>query len=349
MAVLQSTNVQGSLCVNGVAVGGGKDFKYCCITSSTNWTPSQDLVDGDATVEAFMVAGGGGGGSAKVSIQNANRCAWVIGGGGGAGEVVHNLHDITATTNCCITIGVGGNSGSVDSTHTTTNTGTNVDSERGGNTTAFGHTAYGGGGGATRVCFQNHAAGSTLCSANQYGGPIGGGGSLTLGTYTAPSFCNRGIEGAPGGGNVGRISIISSDRFDPTNNCCNYYNDSSFEVSASELNGGGVDNIAAMNYASRFTPLGYTIPGTNQIVALPGSGVNNERGASSYNSVTRPLLITDDTLTNVPSASNRQYGFGGQAGFTGPAKAECAVIPSTNGCQVPLKGTDGIVILKWFE
>jgi hypothetical protein len=40
MAVLQSTNVQGTLCVNGVAVGGGKDFKYACFTASDTWTPT---------------------------------------------------------------------------------------------------------------------------------------------------------------------------------------------------------------------------------------------------------------------------------------------------------------------
>jgi hypothetical protein len=43
MAQLQSTNVVGTLCVNGVAVGGGKDFKFCCFTGSDTWTPSSDL------------------------------------------------------------------------------------------------------------------------------------------------------------------------------------------------------------------------------------------------------------------------------------------------------------------
>jgi hypothetical protein len=58
MAELQSTNVQGSLCVNGVAVGGGKDFKYCCFTASDTWTPTQDLVDGDAVLHMVVEMGG---------------------------------------------------------------------------------------------------------------------------------------------------------------------------------------------------------------------------------------------------------------------------------------------------
>jgi hypothetical protein len=58
MAVLQSTNVQGTLCVNGVAVGGGKDIKYCCFTASTTFTPSQDLVDGSPVAVVVVEVSG---------------------------------------------------------------------------------------------------------------------------------------------------------------------------------------------------------------------------------------------------------------------------------------------------
>ena len=72
MAVLQSTNIVGSLCVNGVAIGGGKDYNYCCFTASTTFTPTSDLVGGDGFVAADIVGAGGGGGGAY-AIGKAGR------------------------------------------------------------------------------------------------------------------------------------------------------------------------------------------------------------------------------------------------------------------------------------
>ena len=141
MAILQSTNVQGTLCVNGVAVGGGKSFKYCCFTGSTTFTPSQDLIDGDGVIDTIMVAGGGGGGGAKMYNRCNSRCGWAMGGGGGSGEVIHHSFDITSTDACTITIGAGGQSGSMDGTLVEGDGGTNVSSGKGGNTAAFGATA----------------------------------------------------------------------------------------------------------------------------------------------------------------------------------------------------------------
>jgi hypothetical protein len=107
MAQLQSTNVTGVLCVNGVAVGGGKDFKYCCITSTGTWTPSSDLVGGDGVVQALLVGGGGQGGDVGAYRSS---CAQGVAkpGGGGGGEVREFMYPVTSSETHATTIGAGG-------------------------------------------------------------------------------------------------------------------------------------------------------------------------------------------------------------------------------------------------
>lgn len=160
MAQLQSTNVAGTLCVNGVAIGGGKDFKYACFTGSDTWTPSSDLVDGDGAVDAILVAGGGGGGGWCVCNDScANLDLSGMPGAGGGGEVLNNWTPITSTGGCTITIGAGG-----------------AEASNGGNTSGVGYTVYGGGAGRnyklslTRQCVFN-CTGITEATA---GGPPGG-------------------------------------------------------------------------------------------------------------------------------------------------------------------------------
>lgn len=117
MAELQSTNVTGTLCVNGVAIGGGKDVKYCCITASTNFTPSQDLVDGDAFVEHHIVGGGGGAGAfygvgkggfsgnSPNCVCFCQTCNTNFRGCGAA--FCKGRTCITATDACCVVVGTG--------------------------------------------------------------------------------------------------------------------------------------------------------------------------------------------------------------------------------------------------
>ena len=174
MAVLQATNVQGALCVNGVAVGGGKDFKYCCFTASTTFTPSQDLVDGGGNISTIWVAGGGGGGAACAfgGQQYDARCSCATAGAGGGGEVVTEFVNMTSSNDACtITIGAGGQSGSV------VDAGNAVNSAKGGNTVAFGKTTYGGGGGMTRICSACCGC-SFCCDDNIIGGGTGGHGNM---------------------------------------------------------------------------------------------------------------------------------------------------------------------------
>ena len=117
MATLQSTNVNGTLCVNGVAIGGGKDYNYCCISSSQQFTPTSDLATGDKYITATLIGGGGGGGG---SFGKVNGCThgWgnthgsnlnLGGGAGGAGTTQYDAFvPITSTDACCVSIGAGG-------------------------------------------------------------------------------------------------------------------------------------------------------------------------------------------------------------------------------------------------
>ena len=175
MAVLQSTNVQGSLCVNGVAVGGGKDFKYCCVTASTTWTPSQDLVDGNGVIDAVLVGGGGGGGGASICW-----CSYHIGGksqkgnGGGGGTAHQESFFIDSTDACTVTVGAGGSGSVVNFNNLSTNP------EIGG-CTQFGGVTVGGGGGGTsfRLC----CAGNYTNSVTSIGNSIYNGAQNCVGFY----------------------------------------------------------------------------------------------------------------------------------------------------------------------
>jgi len=106
MANLQSTNVVGALCVNGVAVGGGKDFKFACFTGSDSWTPTSGLVTGDGILDTFLLGGGGGG--SRCCVSQGQNCG--PGGPGGAGGVgTQFLINITSSNDACtVTIGAGG-------------------------------------------------------------------------------------------------------------------------------------------------------------------------------------------------------------------------------------------------
>ena len=146
MAVLQSTNVQGTLCVNGVAIGGGKDLKFACFTASDSWTPTSGLVDGDGVLDIFLLGGGGGG--ARCVVAQSQNCG--PGGTGGAGGVATGfLINMTSSNDACtITIGAGG----AGKDNTGEGSGCN-----GGDTifntaslAACGAAAFGGGGGANQ-------------------------------------------------------------------------------------------------------------------------------------------------------------------------------------------------------
>ena len=190
MAELQSTNVTGTLCVNGIAIGGGgKDFKICCVTSSTTWTPPSDLVTGDGMVQAYVIgAGGGGGGYTKQGSVSPKP------GGGGAGFVLDTLYQVTSSNDACtVTIGAGGAGGA----GTCNDTG--AQGCDGGDSCVFDLSACVVGGGAgtpnSGACNQSgrskgHSGGGVGCSAqfcSGYNGQPGGsaGGYPIYSQYTS--------------------------------------------------------------------------------------------------------------------------------------------------------------------
>jgi len=127
---------------------------------------------GSATpsVQYLIIAGGGGGGSS-------------YGGGGGGGGLIQGSMPIVTNTNYSITVGLGG-FGSVYPNP----------SSNGGNTLAFGFTAYGGGYGGD-PSYSGHNIGGS-------GGSGGGGGSNASGG-----------SGTSGQGNAGGLGSNSQGRW----------------------------------------------------------------------------------------------------------------------------------------
>jgi hypothetical protein len=220
MAVLQSTNVQGALCVNGVAVGGGKDFKYCCFTSSTTFTPSQDLVDGDGAIDTTLVGAGGAGGLSQTFTcfyQAFNTCGVLatqmgssLGGGGG---VDNTITGITSTTGCTVTVGAGGIGTDVQTLNLAINAACyakenmvwgncaipTASGGTGGNTEFGGHITYGGGvGGATFFGDVRDISFGYHCACKRFPGErnggnclvgVGGGADLSAVAYKGQKDC----------------------------------------------------------------------------------------------------------------------------------------------------------------
>lgn len=168
-------------------------YSYTLHTFTANGTFTID--SGEGVVEVLLVAGGGSGGSGK-------------GGGGGGGGVIQgiSLGQLRAGT-YAITVGLGGTAN------------TNQKGTTGGNSVAFGLTAYGGGGGG----YQS-AGGAKTGGCN--GGNGAQGGSITIGgaqdaqPYKGQGYiggqaqyhtttASRGGGGGGGAGGVGGVGSIA--------------------------------------------------------------------------------------------------------------------------------------------
>jgi hypothetical protein len=170
MALLQSTNVQGTLCVNGVAIGGGKDFYFCCISGSGTYTPSSGLVGADGILDITLVGGGGSGTKCQCDCGN-------CGGGGGGGAIFQGIRKMTDSgAACTLTVGAGGAAQTVANTNGNNGGDTIFDS-----CTLPGAIAFGGGGGGT--C-RGTAGGMTSAAYRGAGdsNSAGGGGAFTPAT-----------------------------------------------------------------------------------------------------------------------------------------------------------------------
>ena len=334
MAVLQSTNVQGALCVNGVAIGGGKDYKYCCFTASDTWTPTQDLVDGDGFITADLVGGGGGGGSNYVvgsgcyrSTHSTTCCACFSGNNthGAAGLFIRNDNvPITATDACTITVGSGGQTGSYTFPDGDPDNAGSVSSasvvagENGGDTVAFGRTAYGGCGATSCVRFQCLCNGRSACVCDQttltcagcYGGkPFWYNPSFT----SADPFTGKPIQDLDS-------ARITSSLYFFRNDCA--------------TSGNGIPGIDSYVNCSVY-------PACNSFASCV---VQNQ--ASNANTVVEPDPVKSQHAVTQSDEYNMGYGHSGNSGF--------ACVVSQQNCLVRVGqsgsiGMPGIVVIRWAE
>lgn len=141
-------------------------------------------VTAPCTVEVLLVGGGGGGGGIADDVTDRS----MLPGGGGGGGVIHKKELALGAGEYPIVIGRGG----------TKNMG-NVAAAAGGNTTAFGLTAYGGGCGAM-----------SMVKATAGEGGSGGGGSKTPNA----SFPGRGqSSAAAAAGNLGNAGANATSTY----------------------------------------------------------------------------------------------------------------------------------------
>ena len=327
MAVLQSTNVQGTLCVNGVAVGGGKDIKFCCFTASTTFTPSQDLVDGGGYIETSIAGGGGGGGGIRVESTTQQVC--IYGGGGGGGEVITNSKLLTSTDACTITIGAGGVAGVVNCATSTCED--CVVSTAGGNSSALGYTAYGGGGGGSIGCSDT----LSICyETNLAGGPSGGRGwAVCNATPNCQNINTRFLKYTRGVGGTSTFDEKNVSNVDLYNYNFQTATTSTFQNTLHQP--GCIHSIKVSGslcgkeiYTSRTTPAGL-----GRATTIIG-GLNVGAGGKS-------LCNTDymDCAIEDGGVSSTYAGGGHGGGFWCGLTAQC------DG----FAGTNGIVVLRWEE
>jgi hypothetical protein len=128
---------------------------------------------GSTAIRFLAVAGGGGGGG-------------VIGGGGGGGGWVETDVSIGNAAHS-INVGYGGSGGLGWNNYP-------QNGYEGGNTTAFGYTAYGGGGGGAH-------GGADPYTPGGFGASAGGSGNYSAGTYGY--IPGQGNDGGPGNSNAG--------------------------------------------------------------------------------------------------------------------------------------------------
>ncbi len=178
---------QFSITVNSLPSGGtittfNTNFKIHAFTSDGTFVNN---IAG-LSYDTLLVAGGGGGGSGQTVCTNNHHC----GGGGGAGGLVYKSSQTLTSGNKSIVIGQGGQGARSE-----------IDNAgaKGTDTTAFGFTALGGGGGETRNA--QNACG--LNPATSMDGGSGGGRSNTsgrAGNATQPGSTDGGFGNAGGVG-----------------------------------------------------------------------------------------------------------------------------------------------------
>lgn len=167
-----------------ITTSGG--YRYHTFLSSGNFVVPSDVT---LSTEALIVAGGGGGGTGDTGSA-------IPGAGGGAGGMLVQSQTVTTGT-YSIQIGLGG---------AARNQAQKATGGSGGNTAAFGYTAIGGGGGASRDTVNGldatlPGAGGSGGGANiRAGNSIGGAGTSGQGNKGGDSGRDTGLNPCGGGG-----------------------------------------------------------------------------------------------------------------------------------------------------
>jgi uncharacterized repeat protein (TIGR02543 family) len=138
VVIIRYTRVANCLPTNDANIGTSERYVTFETVGGCNWT----IPNGVRSLKVAMVGGGGGGG------------AWVGGGGGGGGVLTSDTVSVTPGATQLISVAPGGRGAiaSPNAIQIPTN---------GGDTTAFGLTAYGGGFGAS---YNNYVTGSRATS-----------------------------------------------------------------------------------------------------------------------------------------------------------------------------------------
>lgn len=147
------------------------------------------------TAEVELVGGGGGGGG------GGSLWEYYAGGGGGGGRIYSTI-TISRNTTYNISVGLGGTGGPVDQANDVNN---NAFGTNGGNTSGFGFTAIGGGGGTHRNGLNGGSGGGAGGSFRDETGGTGTTGQGFRGGNGVRAPNAGGFGGGGGGGGAGGV------------------------------------------------------------------------------------------------------------------------------------------------
>jgi hypothetical protein len=257
-----------------------------------------------APVEVMVIGAGGGG-------------AGAFSGGGGAGGIVHDPNGLQmAASSYTITVGQGGQGGNGWQAVN------GMRGNNGGDSTAFGFTAKGGGGGGA---FDWTYSGANAQQVAQVGG-CGGGGAAVQSNMTASArngaTSNQGnFTGATSYGTSGGNGQSASQ-------LTNYHGGGGGGASQSGVSATSVSGAGGNGQAISITGSSVTYAG--------GGGGSNQGGTAGAGGSGGGGAGTSST-TPGGNGTDGLGGGGGAAGYSGPA----------SGSKMGGDGGDGVVIIKY--
>lgn len=194
-----SSNTLGSSTASLAYSGTTTDSEIVTFTANSTWTPTWQQLYYRNTADVLLVGGGGAG--------------WVVGAGGGGGGVLEQFNITISNTSYPIVVGQGGNILDLSTIPQTTPPAYVAYSGSGGNTSAFGYTAYGGQGAYGYVYRQeqdNSLVFDGFGAAGDSGAPTSNQGGSELLPDSLGSGGGAGAPGSVGSPYLGGIGIDST-------------------------------------------------------------------------------------------------------------------------------------------